>query len=141
MLGTVRAATAITQTFQGDIYENGAYLGIAIIIFVEVFRRRYWREPVGKFLMILFVVLVIAAMGPMLHVAGRQGFPMPWAIVGRLPILSIALPVRFMMYAFLVVAVMVAMWLAVAATRPSTKFAVAVILVHRSRRIRTHRSG
>ena len=42
---------------------------------------------------------------------------MPWAIFDRLPLLSIALPVRFMMYAFLVVAVMVAMWLAVAPRR------------------------
>src|SRR5258708_31580793 len=64
MLGTARAATEITRTFQSEIYENGAYLGIAAIIFVEVFRRRYWREPVGKFLTILFAVLGIAAMGP-----------------------------------------------------------------------------
>ncbi len=46
-LGTVSSATAITRTFQGDLYENGAYLGLAIILFVEVFRRRYWREPIG----------------------------------------------------------------------------------------------
>jgi len=129
MLGTARFATGIARTFQPVVFENGAYLGIAIIIFIEIFRRHYGRDPIGKFLMVLLAVLVIAAMGPTLHVAGRQGFSMPWAIVGRLPILSIALPVRFMMYAFLVVAVMVAMWLAAAATRPSTKFAVAAILI------------
>jgi hypothetical protein len=84
---------------------------------------------VGKFLTIMLAVLVIASMGPMLHVAGRQGFWMPWAIVGRLPILSIALPVRFMMYAFLVVAVMVAMWFAASRARLLTKFAVAAILL------------
>ena len=50
-----KAVTAIAQTFQGDIYEDGAYLGIAIIVFVAVFCRLYWREPVGKFLTILFV--------------------------------------------------------------------------------------
>ena len=129
MLGTHASRPRSRVLFRAVVFENGAYLGIAIIVFVEIFRRRYWREPVGKFLTILLSVLVIAAMGPSLHVAGRQGFSMPWAIVGRLPILSIALPVRFMMYAFLVVAVMVAMWLAAAATRPSTKFAVAAILV------------
>jgi hypothetical protein len=128
-LGTARLATGITHAFQGVIYENGAYLGIATIIFIELFRRHYWRDAAGKFLMILLAVLVIAAMGPVLHVAGRQGFWMPWAIVGRLPLISIALPIRFMMYASLVVAVMVAMWLAAAATRPSTKFAVAAVLV------------
>jgi len=129
MLGTTRIATEIARTFQHDLFENGAYLGIAIVVFVEVFRRRYWREPVGKFLTIMLAVLVIASTGPMLHVAGRQGFWMPWAIVGRLPILSIALPVRFMMYAFLVVALMVAMWLAASRARLLTKFAVAAILV------------
>jgi len=129
MLGTARAATNITRTFQGDIYENGAYLGIAIVIFVEVFRRRYWREPVGKFLTILFVVLAIAAMGPVLHVAGKQGIWMPWALFQRLPLLSIALPIRFMMYAFLVVAVMVAMWFSASPARPLTKWIAAAVIV------------
>jgi hypothetical protein len=54
---------------------------------------------------------------------------MPWAIVGRMPLISIALPIRLMMYAFLVVAVMVAMWLASPAARPLTKFAVAATIV------------
>ncbi|MGC1397294.1 hypothetical protein, partial [Candidatus Binatus sp.] len=130
MLGTARAATKITGTFQGDIFENGAYLGIAIIVFVEVFRRRYWREPVGKFLTLMFVILVIAAMGPSLDIAGQQGFWMPWAIVGRLPLISVALPVRFMLYAFLVVAIMMAMWLAASPARPLTKgMAAAIILL------------
>jgi hypothetical protein len=130
MLGTVRAATSISQTFQGQISENGAYLGIPIILLVEVFRRRYWRERVGKFLTILFVVLAIAAMGPSLHVAGREGFGLPWAIVQRLPLLSFALPVRFMMYEFLVVAVMIAMWFSTSSARPPVKsIAAAVILV------------
>jgi hypothetical protein len=130
MLGTARAAVAIAQTFKGGISENGAYLGIAIVLFVEMFRRQYWRDPVGKFLTILFVVLAIAAMGPSLHVAGRQGFSMPWAIVGRLPLLSIVLPVRLMMYEFLVVAVMVAMSFSAWSARPQTKLiATAVILL------------
>jgi hypothetical protein len=129
MLGTARTATAITQTFQGDIYENGAYLGIAIIVLVAIFRRHHWREPSGKFLTILFLILVVASIGPSLHVAGRQGIAMPWAIVGRLPLISIALPIRFMMYAFLVVAVMAAMWFARWSARPLTKFAAAAIIV------------
>jgi hypothetical protein len=130
MLGTARAAVTISQTFKGGISENGAYLGVALIFFVEMFRRRYWREPIGKFLTILFVVLAIAAMGPSLHVAGRQGFSMPWATIGRLPLLSIVLPVRLMTYEFLAAAVMVAMWFSVSSARALTKWiAAAVILV------------
>ena len=129
MLGTARAATAIASTFQCLISENGAYLGIAIIVFVELFRRRYWRVPAGKFLTILFVVIVIAAMGPSLQVAGREGIWMPWALAGRLPLISIALPVRLMMYAFLVVAVMVAMWFARSTARPPTKCVAAAVIL------------
>jgi hypothetical protein len=33
MLGTAPLATAITRSFQGNLYENGAYLGIAIVLF------------------------------------------------------------------------------------------------------------
>ncbi len=130
MLGTARAATEITRTFQSEIHENGAYLGIAIILFVEIFRRQYWREPLGKFLTILFAILVIASIGPSLHVAGKQGFPMPWAIVERLPLISIALPTRFMMYAALIVAVMLAMWFAESDARQLTKWiGAAAILI------------
>ena len=129
MFGTMRAATAITRTFQGDIYENGAYLGLAVIVFVLVFRHRYWPEPVGKFLTILFAVLVIAALGPALHIAGRQGIALPWAIVDKLPLISIALPARFMMYAFLVVAVMAAMWFASSPANGGAKLAAAAIIV------------
>lgn len=129
MLGTARAAATISRTLDGHISENGAYLGIAIIVFVEVFRRRYWRVPAAKFLTILFVVLVIAAMGPTLHVAGRPGIWLPWAIVGRLPLVSIALPVRLMMYAFLVVAVMVATWFSASAARPLMKWIAAAVIL------------
>ncbi len=129
MLGTARVATAISRTFV-RMPENGAYLGIALIIFLEIFRRRYWSAPAGKFLTILFLVLAIASMGPTLHVAGRPGIWLPWALVGWLPLLSIALPVRFMMYEFLVVAVMVSMWFSASSARPLTKrIAAAVILV------------
>jgi hypothetical protein len=129
MLGTARAMRNLCRLFQREIFENGAYLGLGIIVFIEIFRRRFWREPVGKFLIVMLTVLVIAAMGPILQIAGKQGFYLPWALIGRIPILSIALPVRFMMYVFLIVAVMVAMWLAAASAAPLTKFAMAAIIV------------
>ena len=129
MLGTANAAVTISQNFKAGISENGAYLGVATIFFIEVFRRRYWRQPVGKFLTILLAVLAISALGPSLHVAGRQGFWMPWAVVGRLPLLSIVLPVRLMMYAFLVVAVMIAMWFSSSSLRPRAKWVAAAIIL------------
>ncbi|MDO8433701.1 MAG: hypothetical protein Q7S58_14955 [Candidatus Binatus sp.] len=128
-LGTSRAATAIAQTFPGRIYENGAYLGLPLILMVEVFRREYWRTAAGKLLTSMFVLLLIAAIGPTLHIAGKPGIPMPWILVGRLPLISIALPVRFMMYAFLVVAIMAAIWFTESSMRIVAKCALAALIV------------
>jgi hypothetical protein len=79
--------------------------------------------------MILFIVIVFAAMGPSLQLAGKQKFQMPWAMLERLPLISVALPIRFMLYAFLIVAVMLAMWFATSATRPLTKCIMAGLIV------------
>jgi hypothetical protein len=127
--GTAHFATAITRRFTGTIMENGDYLGVVLIVFVEIFRRRFWPTPAGKFLTILFLAIIIAALGPSLHIAGVQGFPMPWRIFQRLPLIENILPVRFMMYAFLVVAVMIAMCFAASAARPVWKVAAAAIMV------------
>ena len=127
--GSADFATAISHNFAGYIIENGDYLGVVLIVFVEIFRRRFWPVKAGKFLMILFFAIVIAALGPNLHVGGVEGIPMPWAIFQHLPLIENVLPVRFMMYAFLVVAVMVAMWFAASDVRPLTKCVVAVLIL------------
>ncbi len=40
--GSADFATAISRHFVGDILENGDYLGLVLIVFVEIFRRRFW---------------------------------------------------------------------------------------------------
>jgi hypothetical protein len=126
--GSADFATAISRHFVGDIMENGDYLGVVLIVFVEIFRRRFWPAPAGKFLTILFFAIIVAALGPNLHVAGVQGIPMPWAVFQRLPLIEHVLPVRLMMYASLVVAVMVAMWFASRSTSLLKQFAAAAII-------------
>jgi hypothetical protein len=127
--GSADFAMAISRHFAGYIIENGDYLGIVIIVFVEIFRRRFWPTPSGKFLTLLFLAIIIAAIGPALQVGGVAGLPMPWAIFQHLPLIENILPVRFMMYALLVVAVMAAMWFAAWDARPLTKFVAAAAIV------------
>jgi len=127
--GSADFAAAITRRFAGIILENGDYLGVVLIVFVEIFRRRFWPAPAGKFLTILFLAIIVAALGPTLHIAGVQGLPMPWAIFQRLPLIENILPVRFMMYAFLILGVMIAMWFASSAARPLTKCAAAAVIL------------
>lgn len=129
LLGTFGFARAITGNFGADIFENGAYIGIPLLIMVEIYRRATWRTPVGKFLITMLATAIVASFGPALRVAGRAGFPMPWAIVGRLPLISVALPVRFMMYAFLILGIMIAIWFATSAARRLTKYVVAIVIL------------
>ncbi len=127
--GSAKFATAISSHFAGFILENGDYLGIVLIVFIEVFRRRFWPTKAGKFLTILLLTIIVAAMGSTLHIRGFQGFPLPWAIFQHLPLIENILPVRFMMYAFLVIATMAAMWFASSSARRLTKFVVAAAIV------------
>jgi hypothetical protein len=129
LFGTFGFARTITGSFGADIYENVAYIGIPLVIVVEAYRRAAWSTSAGRFLTVMLAVAILASIGPELCVGGRAGFPMPWAIAGRLPLISMALPVRYMVYAFLIVAVMVATWFA-SPMRPLTKWtAAAVILI------------
>ena len=129
LFGTFGFARTITGNFGADINENVAYLGIPLVIVVEAYRRAAWSTSVGRFLTVMLALAILASFGPGLHVGGRAAFPMPWAITGRLPLISMALPVRYMVYAFLIVAVMVATWFA-SPMRPLTKWmAAGVILI------------
>ncbi len=127
--GCADFATAISGRFAGTIMENGDYLGVVLIVLVEIFRRRFWPTPAGKFLTILFLAIIMAAIGPTLHIAGVQGFPMPWAVFQHLPLIENILPVRFMMYAFLIVAIMAAMWFATSTARRLTKCVAAAAIL------------
>ena len=53
----------------------------------------------------------VLAMGPLLEIAGYRLLPLPAAALAIVPIIDKAMPARFMMYAYLAAAVIVAMWL------------------------------
>ena len=129
LLGAFGFARAITGTFGADIYENVAYIGIPLLIAIETYRRATWRTSAGRFLIAILALTIVASLGPALRVAGRPGFPMPWAIVRRLPVISIALPVRSMMYAFLILGVMIAMRFATSTARRLTKCVAAAVIL------------
>ena len=130
LLGTFGFARSISEKFSGDIFENGVYIGIPLLILIEAYRRSAWHTAAGKFLITTVAIAVVASFGPALRVSGRPLFPMPWALVANLPVISNAVAARFSMYAALVVSLIAAIWLSSASARASTKVfaAIAVIL-------------
>jgi hypothetical protein len=127
-LGTLHSALAITREFTVNLPEDGAYVGIPMLVMVELYRRRHWTSPQGKFLTIMLAAVAVAAMGPVLHIGGRQSIPLPWALFTRLPLIANILPVRFMMYAFLVLGVMLATWLASPSVSVAAKYVATALI-------------
>jgi hypothetical protein len=128
-LGTFGFARAISGTFGGTLLENGAYIGIPLLIAIEIYRRGAWHTSAGRFLVAMLAIAIIASFGPALRVAGRTLFPMPWEIAGRLPLISIVLPVRFMLFAFLILALIVAILFAASTAHPLKKGLAAALIL------------
>jgi hypothetical protein len=129
VFGTLRFARAISERFQGDLYENGVYIGIPLIVMLEAYRRSAWRTATGRFLIAMLAIVVVASFGPVLRVAGRASFPMPWAIFAMLPVISNALAVRFAMYASLLISLIAAIWFSSSSVRSSTKYLAAAMVL------------
>ncbi|HUY20542.1 MAG TPA: hypothetical protein VMV15_15115 [Candidatus Binataceae bacterium] len=127
-IGAAHPAAAIAASFGGYVQETGAYLGIPLIVLAEDFRRRNWATPAGKFLILLLLILLLAALGPALRIMGRETFSLPWALMLKLPLISSALPARFMIYADLVIAIIGALWFAGGARSAATRSLAAVAI-------------
>jgi len=106
-------ALPITAHFSSYIDEEGAYLGIPFILIAAIFARKYWRTAFAKFLLLTAVCIMIASLGPQLWFAGIfTRIVMPWYAFLQLPLISAAEPDRFVLYVWLILAVITALWLA-----------------------------
>jgi hypothetical protein len=105
-------AASIAKHFTGNDAENGAYLGLPLLMIIGAFAVRCWRERRAQIVFTLFIILVLFSFGPYLHFEGHSICPMPWWLAGKLPLLRQALPVRFSLYTSLLGGVIAAVWLA-----------------------------
>jgi hypothetical protein len=72
-----------------------------------------WRRRMTKFLAVIVAALIILALGPTLHIDSWSAVGrLPWGRVWSLPIARSAYPVRLMVFVFLALSVMTALWLA-----------------------------
>jgi hypothetical protein len=117
-------APSVSSSFTGNGSERNGYLGIPLIAVLVVVAVRRRDRPLVPVAALTGLAAVVLSMGPSLHVAGhRTHVPLPEALVGRLPVLANLLPGRLMLYAFLMAAVLVAVF--VDEVRHSRRSAVA----------------
>ncbi|MDP9331215.1 MAG: hypothetical protein M3P11_11325 [Actinomycetota bacterium] len=112
-----QAFTGISSTFTANVVEDGAYLGIPLIVML-VWAGWSFRKSKPLMLLLGFVGLIaVLSLGPVLHIEGHESIPLPSTIIARLPLIKQATPQRFTAYMALGVAVVAAMWLTLAKGR------------------------
>ena len=90
--------------------ERTAYLGAPLLAILCWSAVRRWQTPAGKLLIIFFGIICVATLGPELRLGGRLLLSLPWALLTRLPLINHAIPGRATVYAFLVAAIVTAVW-------------------------------
>ena len=128
-LGRVPLFFPLAHQFRAEMAETGAYLGLPLLAIVVLFARERWNVPGGRFLIHLLIVVCVLAMGPRLELDGRTVVGLPGSALAHLPLLNKALPARFMLYAYLALAVMVAMWLGAQGGRNPRRWALGLAIV------------
>ncbi|MBV8775357.1 MAG: hypothetical protein JO166_23940 [Deltaproteobacteria bacterium] len=110
-MGNIGFIRAVAQHFTGNLLETGSYFSLPLTAIAIWFAWERRREATTRMLVAFLAIVCVLMLGPRLHVNGIELFGMPWKLMLHLPLLQHALPVRFSVYAFLALAMMVSMWL------------------------------
>jgi hypothetical protein len=88
------------------------YVGIPLLVLALVLALTRWSSKLVRFLTCMLAFVIVASLGPALDVSGRQVISFPWSSLWNLPIVQNAYPSRLMLFAYLILAVVTALFLA-----------------------------
>jgi hypothetical protein len=98
--------------FTGNRAEDDAYLGIPLLVMFAAAALATWQRPAIRWVSVLTLLAAVLSLGPHLHVNGWVSpLPLPWILVGGLPLFRNIVPARLMLLAILGVALAVAVLL------------------------------
>jgi hypothetical protein len=121
-IGRLGMLPSISHRFAGAMVETAASFGLPLLAIALIFFRTNWIAMRSRLLAWFVVIVMIASLGPRLHIAGVTLFGLPWKLFQHLPLINNALPGRFPMYGFLALAIVGALWLASDAVSYRAKF-------------------
>ena len=103
---------AIAQSFRGNMSEQGAFVGIPLLVAIGLFAAQRPKRAGEWALVLTFVLAAVMSLGTRLHVAGASArIWLPWDLMTHIPFARYALPARALAAMFLVAGVMIALWL------------------------------
>jgi len=88
------------------------YVGIPLILVLVALVAFSWRSRVAWLLLIGFACVIALAAGPNLVLTNKAAFALPWGGLWNLPFARSAEPSRFIVFAYLILAFALALWLA-----------------------------
>lgn len=101
-------ATQLSDGFSGLYHEADAYLGLPLLIVLAVIVARRRADLRVRTAAIVGAIMVVLSMGAHLQVGGGPtAMPLPWLAFSGLPILQDVIPSRFVVFAWLAVAILV----------------------------------
>ena len=105
------ALTHFGDRFGGGPSEQTAYLGLPLIALLVYTTWRWRKERLVSWSATMLVIAALSSMGSILQVAGHLFlFPLPWLLFQFLPLYGSALTSRLMLYAYLMAAVLLAVF-------------------------------
>jgi len=96
----------------GNLSENGAYLGIPLLLLLLLLLTLCWRNRWMRFAAVMGLCTTLLSFGPHLVVDNHvTSIPMPWNVLRHLPFADNVIVARFSLYTVLFAAVMIGMGL------------------------------
>ncbi len=109
--GFTKVQPAFSLNLESLVNPN-PWSGIVLLVIVLALAVLTWSSRLTRLLVIGFVLIVALAIGPVLVIGARQFGSVPWERLWYLPVARSAEPLRLMIFANLVLAIIVALWLA-----------------------------
>jgi hypothetical protein len=111
---------------------NACYVGVPLLLLVVLLAVTRWSSTMVRFLTCMLALILVASIGPVLYLEGGPTWTVPWARLFDLPLARNAYPLRLMLFAYLVLAVATAVYLAAPARRVPwalARWSLAVLVV------------
>jgi len=105
------------------------YVGIPLLVVAIVLAITRWSSRLVRFLTCMLVFIVVASLGRVFYVEGHQLTSLPWSQLWSLPIVRNAYPARLMLFAYLVLAVVTALFLVRPARWPWLRWAAGLLVI------------
>lgn len=114
-----------TNTFL-NAQECGTYFGLPLIITIILYIKEFWKTQIGKILTIAILITAFCSLGAILKIGSYFILTLPWVIMTKFPIFIHALTIRFILFSWLGIAALIALWLHSSKIRKIIKYSLVI---------------